>query len=98
MGKGGVIGSFEIGKEADFTVMDFGALLPYRQNAKTAADLTAEDIVSLCIYRGRTARGAGDVRPRDGAFSARWSRSCSEGRFPQGLILTLNLNPSRAGN
>jgi guanine deaminase len=52
LGKGGVIGSFEIGKEADFTVMDFGALLPYRQNAKTAADLTAEDIVSLCIYRG----------------------------------------------
>jgi len=52
LGKGAIIGSFEIGKEADFTVMDFGALLPYRQNAKTAADLTAEDIVSLCIYRG----------------------------------------------
>jgi guanine deaminase len=52
LGKGGVIGSFEIGKEADLTVMDFGALLPYRQNSKTAADLTAEDIVSLCIYRG----------------------------------------------
>lgn len=52
LGKGGTIGSFEIGKEADLTIMDFGALLPYRQNAKTAADLTAEDIVSLCIYRG----------------------------------------------
>jgi guanine deaminase len=52
LGKGGIIGSFDIGKEADLTVMDFGALLPYRQNAKTSADLTAEDIVSLCIYRG----------------------------------------------
>ena len=51
LGKGGTIGSFEIGKEADLTLMDFGALLPYRQHAKTS-DLTAEDIVSLCIYRG----------------------------------------------
>lgn len=51
LGKGGTIGSFEIGKEADLTIMDFSALLPYRQNAKTS-DLTAEDIVSLCIYRG----------------------------------------------
>ena len=52
LGKGGVIGSFEIGKEADLTIMDYGALLPYRQSSKTAANLTAEDIVSLCIYRG----------------------------------------------
>jgi guanine deaminase len=52
LGKGGVIGSFEIGKEADLTVMDYGALLPYRQQAKNAADLSAEDVVSLCIYRG----------------------------------------------
>ncbi len=53
LGKGTIIGSFEIGKEADFTIMDYGSLLPYRQkNSKAAADLTAEDIVSLCIYRG----------------------------------------------
>jgi guanine deaminase len=52
LGKGAVIGSFEIGKEADLTVMNYSALLPYRQSSKTAADLTAEDIVSLCIYRG----------------------------------------------
>ena len=32
--------------------MNHGALLPYRQASKAAADLTAEDIVSLCIYRG----------------------------------------------
>ena len=52
LGKGGAIGSFEIGKEADLTVMNYGSLLPYRQSSKTVADLTAEDILSLCIYRG----------------------------------------------
>jgi guanine deaminase len=52
LGKGGTIGSFEIGKEADFTVMSFDTLLPYRQSSKTTANLTAEDILSLCIYRG----------------------------------------------
>jgi guanine deaminase len=51
LGKGSVIGSLEPGKEADLTVIDYGALLPYRKSAR--ADLTAEDIVSLCIYRGR---------------------------------------------
>lgn len=52
LGKGGVIGSLDIGKEADLTIMDFGTLLPYRRGAKGVNDLTAEDIVSLCIYRG----------------------------------------------
>jgi len=52
LGKGAAIGSFEIGKEADFTVMSFGALLPYRESSKATNNLTAEDILSLCIYRG----------------------------------------------
>jgi guanine deaminase len=52
LGKGRTIGSFDIGKEADMTVMDFGALLPYRKSSKAANDLTAEDVVSLCVYRG----------------------------------------------
>ena len=52
LGKGRVIGSFDIGKEADVTVVDFGALLPYRKSSKAANDLTTEDVVSLCIYRG----------------------------------------------
>ena len=52
LGKGRVIGSFDIGKEADVTVVDFGALLPYRKSSKAANDLTAEDVASLCIYRG----------------------------------------------
>ena len=52
LGKGAVLGSFDIGKDADVTVVDYGALLPYRKSAKGTADLTAEDIVSLCVYRG----------------------------------------------
>jgi guanine deaminase len=52
LGKGGVIGSFEIGKEADLTLMDIAALLPYGREQAGFADLTAEDIVSLCVYRG----------------------------------------------
>ena len=52
LGKGAVIGSFEIGKEADLTVMDYAALLPYRQSGKTGGDLSAEDLTSVCIYRG----------------------------------------------
>ncbi|MCE9610407.1 MAG: guanine deaminase [Chthoniobacter sp.] len=52
LGKGAVIGSFEVGKEADLTVMDYAALLPYRQSAKPVNDLSAEDLTSLCIHRG----------------------------------------------
>jgi len=50
LGKGRVLGSFDIGKEGDFTVMDAGPLLPYR--AKGANNLSADDVVSLCVYRG----------------------------------------------
>jgi guanine deaminase len=52
LGKSRVIGSFDIGKEADLTIMDLGAMLPYRKSSKGTNDLTAEDVVSLCIYRG----------------------------------------------
>lgn len=50
LGKGRVLGSFDIGKEADLTIMDLGPLLPYR--TKGANDLSADDAVSLCVYRG----------------------------------------------
>lgn len=52
LGKGGIIGSFEVGKEADVTVMDASILLPYRGSATKPDELSAEDILSLCIYRG----------------------------------------------
>jgi len=49
LGKGSVIGSLDVGKESDLTVMDSGALLPY---GGPEDELSAEDIVSLCVYRG----------------------------------------------
>ena len=52
LGKGEIIGSFEIGKEGDLVVMDLAALLPYRKSAKALADMAPEDMLSLCIYRG----------------------------------------------
>ena len=52
LGKGVQIGSFEIGKEADLTLIDISALLPYRKDARMRHDLSAEDLLALCIYRG----------------------------------------------
>ncbi len=52
LGKADIIGSLDIGKEADFTLIDYASLAPYRKGAKTAADLSAADIVSLCVHRG----------------------------------------------
>lgn len=52
LGKGDAIGSFEIGKEADLAIIDFSRLLPYGKDPKRAADLSAEDILALCVYRG----------------------------------------------
>ncbi|MEI6349864.1 MAG: guanine deaminase [Verrucomicrobiota bacterium] len=52
LGKGALIGSFEVGKEADLVVMDLGSVLPYHKAVKGLVDLSPEDIVSLCVYRG----------------------------------------------
>ena len=51
LGWGEQIGTLEAGKEADITVMDYQALLPY-PSAQAARELSAEDVLSLCIYRG----------------------------------------------
>ena len=53
LGKSATIGTLDPGKEADLVVMDVPALLPYgRKNATEPGDLSAEDILALCIYRG----------------------------------------------
>jgi len=51
LGKSNIIGSLDSGKEADLIVVDLAALLPY-PNEDALAELTPEDVVALCIYRG----------------------------------------------
>ena len=41
-----------MGKEADLTVMDVARMLPYHGSAMKFDDLTPDDILALCIYRG----------------------------------------------
>ncbi len=50
--KGDLIGSIDIGKEADLVVLNLKALVPYPGDQKALADLGGDDILSLCIYRG----------------------------------------------
>jgi guanine deaminase len=52
LGKGDIIGSLEPGKEADITVMDLAALLPYGGAETKIEELTPDDMLALCIYRG----------------------------------------------
>ena len=52
LGKEAQIGTLEIGKDADMTVMDIGTMLPYRGSATKPDELMPEDILSLCVYRG----------------------------------------------
>jgi guanine deaminase len=52
LGKSGMIGSFEVGKEADLLLVDLAALLPYGKEVAQLNDLSTEDILALCIYRG----------------------------------------------
>ncbi len=52
LGKGDIIGSLDAGKEADITVMDLAALLPYGGAGMKIEDLTPDDMLALCIYRG----------------------------------------------
>ncbi len=52
LGKTATIGTLAVGKEADLLVIDLGSLLPYGRDRQSVTQLSAEDIVALCIYRG----------------------------------------------
>lgn len=50
LGKANIIGTLDAGKEADLTIVDLWALLPY-ENHNGMTKLGPEDVVALCIYR-----------------------------------------------
>ncbi len=54
LGKSDLVGSIEIGKDADLAVLDLCQALPYGRQGNPHADLTAEEIVTLLVYRGNS--------------------------------------------
>jgi guanine deaminase len=47
-----IIGTLDPGKEADVIVVDLAALLPYHDSVTVMPELSSEDALTLCIYRG----------------------------------------------
>jgi cytosine/adenosine deaminase-related metal-dependent hydrolase len=52
LGKAKTIGTLDAGKEADLTIVDLSALIPYGKQNAALEQLSTEDVVALCIYRG----------------------------------------------
>jgi len=52
LGKAKIIGTLDVGKEADLTMVDLSALTPYGSRGPAIDQLSTEDVVALCIYRG----------------------------------------------
>lgn len=52
LGKSAAIGTLDVGKEADLVVIDLAALLPYQSERTRVAQMSKEDVLALCIYRG----------------------------------------------
>jgi guanine deaminase len=52
LGKSKIIGTLEAGKEADLTIVDLSALAPYGIHNPALDQMSTEDVVALCIYRG----------------------------------------------
>jgi guanine deaminase len=52
LGKAKTIGTLDVGKEADLTVVDLAALTPYPTDRDALRELSVQDVVALCVYRG----------------------------------------------
>ena len=52
LGKANVIGTLDVGKEADLLVVDLSAVAPYPKDRRALEHLSTEDVLALCIYRG----------------------------------------------
>jgi guanine deaminase len=55
LGKLPQIGTLHAGKEADIAVIDIASLLPYRKLGRGGSELSAEDLIALCVYRANAA-------------------------------------------
>jgi guanine deaminase len=51
LGKSAAIGTLDVGKEADITVIDVNALRPYAEAGRRVHEMSKEDLVALCVYR-----------------------------------------------
>lgn len=54
LGKDTLIGSFEIGKEADVVVLDLASITPYGRKTNPHASLSVEDVITLLVHRGHS--------------------------------------------
>lgn len=52
LGKSAAIGTLDVGKEADLLVVDLGALHPYGRDRLRLNEMSKEDVIALCVYRG----------------------------------------------
>jgi guanine deaminase len=52
LGKESIIGTLDVGKEADVVVLDLAHVLPYGERGNMHSDLSAEEVITLLVYRG----------------------------------------------
>src|SRR5439155_839559 len=52
VGKSETIGMLDVGKEADLLVVDLAALHPYGRDRLRLNEMSKEDVIALCVYRG----------------------------------------------
>ena len=52
LGKAAAIGTLDVGKEADLTVVDTSAVRPYGDTGRRLNEMSKEDVLALCVYRG----------------------------------------------
>ena len=52
LGKAGIIGTLDAGKEADLILVDVSTTLAYQAAEAGPGELSAEDVIALCVYRG----------------------------------------------
>lgn len=52
LGKEAILGTIDVGKDADLVVLDLAHVLPYGSRGNMHSDLSAEEVLDLLVYRG----------------------------------------------